>query len=102
MNEHIDQSMYLLFHKKSFSRTERISEYCRLLRIDVNHHKSNLQTQEMVFNSSSLTLPPIFARKKYNLCTAKMRTYLKAQRLWDVVENGSIPPFYPINQPQLR
>lgn len=46
----------------------------------------------MTSDSSSLPAPPIFAGGNFHLRAAKMMTYLRAQSLWDVVENESNPP----------
>lgn len=49
------------------------------------------------FSSSSLPPPPIFA-----MWAAKMTTYLRAQSLWDVLENCSNPPPLPKTQQLLK
>ena len=43
--------------------------------------------------SSSLigTGPPIFTGENYHIWAIKMKAYLKAQSLWDVVENDTKP-----------
>ncbi|GAU33542.1 hypothetical protein TSUD_143350 [Trifolium subterraneum] len=51
----------------------------------------------MASNNSSLPPPPMFVGENYHLWAAKMKTYLRAQSLWDVVENGSNPPPLPNN-----
>ncbi|XP_045795365.1 uncharacterized protein LOC123889897 [Trifolium pratense] len=51
----------------------------------------------MASNNSSLPPPPMFVGENYHLWAAKMKTYLRAQSLWDVVENGSTPPVLPNN-----
>ncbi|XP_020214488.1 uncharacterized protein LOC109798576 [Cajanus cajan] len=51
----------------------------------------------MASGSSSLPPPPVFAGENYDLWAAKMRTYLRAQSLWEVVENGSNPAPLPDN-----
>jgi len=51
----------------------------------------------MASNSSSLAPPHVFSRENYNLWAVKLKTYLRAQSLWDVVEKGSIPPPLPNN-----
>ncbi|CAJ2652692.1 unnamed protein product [Trifolium pratense] len=51
----------------------------------------------MASNNSSLPPPPMFVGENYHLWAAKMKTYLRAQSLWDVVENGSNPPALPNN-----
>lgn len=45
----------------------------------------------MASNSESLPPPPVLAREHYDMWAAKMRTYLRAQSLWETVENGSNP-----------
>ena len=51
----------------------------------------------MASSSSSLPPPPVFAGENYDLWAAKMKTYLRAQSLWEVVENGSNPAPLPEN-----
>ena len=51
----------------------------------------------MTSNSSSLPPPPIFAGENFHLWAVKMRTYLRARSLWDIVENGSNPTPLPEN-----
>nr|KYP49369.1 Retrovirus-related Pol polyprotein from transposon TNT 1-94 [Cajanus cajan] len=51
----------------------------------------------MASGSNSLPPPPVFAGENYDLWVAKMRTYLRAQSLWEVVENGSNPAPLPDN-----
>nr|KYP40246.1 hypothetical protein KK1_038439 [Cajanus cajan] len=51
----------------------------------------------MASDSNSLPPPPVFAGENYDLWAAKMRTYLRAQSLWEVVENGSNPAPLPDN-----
>ena len=51
----------------------------------------------MASNNSSLPPPPMFVGENYHLWAAKMKTYLRAQSLWDVVENGSNPTPLPNN-----
>jgi len=52
---------------------------------------------KMTSDSSSLPAPPIFAGGNFHLRAAKMMTYLRAQSLWDTMENGSNPPSLPEN-----
>nr|KYP36444.1 Retrovirus-related Pol polyprotein from transposon TNT 1-94 [Cajanus cajan] len=51
----------------------------------------------MASGSNSLPPPPVFAGENYDLWAAKMRTYLRAQSLWEVVENGRNPAPLPDN-----
>ena len=51
----------------------------------------------MSSNNDSLPPPPVFSAGNYDLWAVKMKTYLRAQSLWDVVENGSNPPPLPNN-----
>jgi len=51
----------------------------------------------MASNSESLPPPPVLAREHYDMWAAKMRTYLRAQNLWETVENGSNPAPLPDN-----
>jgi hypothetical protein len=43
----------------------------------------------MASNSGSLLPPPLFSGENYDMWAVKMKTYLRAQSLWDVVEMGS-------------
>ena len=51
----------------------------------------------MASSSSSLPPPPIFSGENYHIWAAKMKTYLRAQCLWELVESGSNPPPLPNN-----
>ena len=51
----------------------------------------------MTFNSGSLPPPPVFSGENSDLWAVKMKTYFRAQSLWDVVEKGSNPPPLPNN-----
>lgn len=48
-------------------------------------------------NNTYLPPPPVFVGENYHLWDAKMKTHLRAQSLWDVVENRSNPPPHPNN-----
>jgi len=52
----------------------------------------------MSSNSGSLPPPSVFSGENYDLWAVKIKTYLRAQSLWDVVENGSNPPPLPNTQ----
>jgi len=45
----------------------------------------------MTSSSSFLPSPLIFEDENYDLWDAKLRTYLTAQTMWELVENGSNP-----------
>ena len=42
-------------------------------------------------SSGLLPPPPVFAGENYGLWYAKMKTYLRAQSLWEIVKNKSNP-----------
>ncbi|MBA0817937.1 hypothetical protein Gohar_027877, partial [Gossypium harknessii] len=43
--------------------------------------------------------PPVFTRENYHVWIVKMRTYLQAQNLWNVVENDTEIPIYRLTNP---
>ncbi|KAF2320048.1 hypothetical protein GH714_022530 [Hevea brasiliensis] len=46
----------------------------------------------MAMSSISLATPPVFSGENYQIWATKMKTYLKAFDLWNVVETGEDPP----------
>lgn len=42
--------------------------------------------------SFTLPPPPVFAGENYNIWAVKMKTYLQAHDLWNVVLNDTEPP----------
>ena len=51
----------------------------------------------MASSSSFLPPPPVFAREIYHVWATKMKTYLRAHGLWEVVDTRSNPPPLPNN-----
>ena len=51
----------------------------------------------MASNSTYLPPPPVLVGENDHWQDAKMKTHLRAQSLWDVVENRSNPPPLPNN-----
>lgn len=48
----------------------------------------------MASSSAMATGPPFFNGENYHIWAIKMKAYLKAQSLWDVVENDLEPPAF--------
>jgi len=53
-----------------------------------NHTQKSFETK--MASNNSLPSPPIFSSENFHLWAAKMRSYLRAQRMWNAGEDGSI------------
>ena len=51
----------------------------------------------MASSSCSLPTPRVLSRENYQIWVVKMKTYLSAFDLWDVVEQEKEPPHMPTN-----